>query len=106
MSTLQAIEDQIAMLERGELGPRYDEDGDPVPATPSAICERLYSLEGDLRRTLWSAPYRQWARDLYERADREVRRLCDAHGLMYGGRAPLFPGGPDPNTGATRRAIP
>ena len=97
MATLQEYEARIESIARGELVCYTEPDlygrMNVRPTTPADLCDALYSLEGGLRRTLWSGPYQGWARELIERADREVRRLCEVHGLLYSGRAPLYSGG-------------
>ena len=98
---LQEIEDEIARLERGECEAFDEEYGTrlltPRPPTPTDICRALYELEGTLRQTAWAGPYQARARELIDRADREVRRLCEMHSLLYGGRTPLVQGGVDSN---------
>lgn len=92
MNDLQKIEDQIAGLERGVCEvyrEGWSEDGvdvilDDRAPTPAEICEALSSIEGSLRGRAWSPSYQAWASELIARADREIRRLCEAHGLLYG----------------------
>ncbi|HLI56420.1 MAG TPA: hypothetical protein VKY26_05230 [Actinomycetota bacterium] len=95
--TLQQIEGQIRACQRLEYvtyGPPTQESyprGAEIGGVPAAI-EGLYSAWATLRRTLWSGPYRRWARELADECRTTLERLSGEHGLVYFGEPDRFPG--------------
>jgi hypothetical protein len=92
--TLQEYEAKIASLARLEIGaPSVDGYGQRVHRTDTEeACTRLSLLSREIRCILWSGPYRAWARELTDRADRTAAELAETHGLIGPGRLPRFPG--------------
>lgn len=118
MRTLQEYESSIESLEAGRLAHDEfrdaDEEGvleriDPEALTraelASFICQQAYTLQSGLVRTLWSAPYKAWARDLIARCQSVIRAEQEAHGLIGPVVAPRFEATVDPNTGTPRGPI-
>lgn len=92
--TLQDFEAQIEKLERCEIGepnlhPAYGTRTFETDAQEA--CSRLYTLWGDLRRTLWAPHAKVHARELQDRCRIAIDRIAAEHGFMAPGRPSLFP---------------
>lgn len=86
--TLEQYESEIEGLERLEPETRFADL--ECASLPEECAYRLSRLSQSIRRTLWSQPFRQWARDLALRADLAAQRIAAEHDLVYGGRLPRF----------------
>jgi hypothetical protein len=90
-TTLQEIEETIGRCRRLEHVTYRDPalDGTPRPETPvrSAI-EGLYRCWRALRTTLWSDPYREWARRLEGECRAGLEAISAEHGLRLDVREP------------------
>jgi hypothetical protein len=83
---LAEYEAQIAKLELGKceaFSEDYSTDDlTPREATATDICEELETTIREIRGIAWSPAFETEARELASRANREIDRLCRAHGLL------------------------
>lgn len=87
--TLQELETKIDLCEH--LQYRYLSDEDTWCDGVEAAVDGLYSVWGELRRTLWSEPFHGWANALKDRCREILIRLSNEHDLVYYGEPDRWP---------------